>query len=174
MFIVKTKHRLTFLVIFLVLLLLGLIVMKTFKAPVAVTSDQGSLAQDFGAPVLVSGINAEYISAVNWPPQVASSSIEFSCEVTPEEGSGAKRVSRKILEDREYCVTAMSEGAAGSVYTDYNYTTKVAGELLSFNFTLRYPSCLNYDNPAQSVCQKERESFNLDAVVSEFVKNYLK
>lgn len=172
----SAKHRLWLLVISLLVLIVGLLVFLLVSRPL-ISEPEGQALESEGIPagaILGGGIGPEYISAVNWPGVVTTSTAEFICVETPAESSGARRVTQKTLLTQEYCITALSEGAAGSVYTDYNYTTKIGEELLSFKFTLRYPSCLNYDEPARSACQTERENFDLDVVVVEFIKNYLK
>ena len=107
----------------------------------------------------------QYIHTQAWPPAVTVSADTFSCPETPPTSSLPDRTGRRMVDDRAYCVAATSEGAAGSVYTDYTYTTERGGELITVTFTLRYPQCLNYDDPQQTECQNERTSFDLDGVV---------
>ncbi|MFA5413514.1 MAG: hypothetical protein WC348_03165 [Patescibacteria group bacterium] len=114
-------------------------------------------------------LTAKYISVAEWPPTVTIAEGEFSCAETPAESSFPARVARRMVDDRVYCVAALSEGAAGSTYTTYTYTTARDGKLISLNFVLRYPQCLNYDDPKQSECAAERETFDLDGVVDRIV-----
>ena len=114
-------------------------------------------------------LTAKYISVSEWPPKVVVKTGEFSCAETPATESFPTRVARRMVDDRLYCVAAMSEGAAGSTYTTYTYTTARAGKLISLNFVLRYPQCLNYDDPKQSECAAEREAFDLDGVIDRIV-----
>ena len=65
-----------------------------------------------------------------------------------------------------YCVESLSEGAAGSTYTSYTYTTLKKGNLVKVNFTLRFPQCDNYDDPQKSECKQERTIFNPDSIVT--------
>ncbi len=110
-------------------------------------------------------LTTKYIDAFDWPPKVTVVTGEFTCAETPAESSLPERVMRRTVDDRVYCVEARSDAAAGSTYTTYTYTTARAGKLISLNFVLRYPQCLNYDDPKQSECQAERETFDLDGVV---------
>jgi hypothetical protein len=114
-------------------------------------------------------LTAKYISVSEWPPKAVVKTGEFSCAETPATESFPARVARRMVDDRVYCVAAMSEGAAGSTYTTYTYTTARAGKLISLNFVLRYPQCLNYDDPKQSECAAEREAFDLDGVIDRIV-----
>ncbi len=110
-------------------------------------------------------LTAKYIKAQEWPPKVTVTAGEFSCLETSPTDSISTRVAQRLVDDRVYCVTAASEGAAGSVYTTYGYTTLKEGKLISVSFILRYPQCLNYDDPQKSECQAERETFDLDGII---------
>ncbi len=114
-------------------------------------------------------LTTKYIDAYEWPPTVTIADGEFSCAETPAESSLPSRIARRMVDSRIYCVEARSEGAAGSTYTTYTYTTAREGKLISLNFVLRYPQCLNYDDPKQSECQAERETFDLDGVIDRIV-----
>lgn len=111
-----------------------------------------------------------YTTTVNWPPQVSLGNGTFTCNETNPALSVSGRVSEIKIKNQIYCLTALSEGAAGSVYTDYTYTTEKSGKLVTLKFTLRAVQCLNYDNPQQSACLNERESFNLDELVNQIVE----
>jgi len=111
-------------------------------------------------------LTAKYISTVEWPPVInISTDQQLDCQETPPESSLVSRTIRRQVDDRIYCVQAFSEGAARSVYTEYSYSSLWNGSIVSCNFTLRYPQCYNYDEPKQTECKKERETFDLDGVV---------
>ncbi|MDD5760569.1 MAG: hypothetical protein PHF45_00705, partial [Candidatus Pacebacteria bacterium] len=82
-----------------------------------------------------------------------------------------ERMSKNLINDRVYCVKAMSEGAAGSIYTEYNYATVINNNLVIISFVARYPQCPNYDEPRRAECEKERETFNLDLVVDQIISS---
>ncbi|MDD2730992.1 MAG: hypothetical protein PHW33_02605 [Candidatus Portnoybacteria bacterium] len=114
---------------------------------------------------------AEYISVVEWPPAVKVGSGSFSCAETPQEKSGMLEIiSQRLVDDRVYCVNVKNEGAAGSVYSSYIYTTFWKGKLVSVSFVLRYPNCANYDKEQNRACASEREAFDLDATVDRIVQ----
>lgn len=110
-----------------------------------------------------------YFDTESWPPKISVSNDKFSCAVTPAESSLPNRVAQKNINNATYCISAESEGAAGSVYTTYVYTTTINNKLVSATFTLQAVQCLNYDEPEQSACVKERETFDLDAVADKIV-----
>lgn len=114
---------------------------------------------------------ASYITPVNWPPEVTMASGTFFCDETPGTSSLPQRIIRRLIDGRVYCVEAMSEGAAGSVYTEYTYTAQRGAELIKLNFILQYPRCLNYDDPIMSACSNERETFDLDSMVDKIAQS---
>lgn len=109
---------------------------------------------------------AKYISLVEWPPVLeVQAGQNLDCSETPAESSLPKRVTSRQVDNRIYCVEASSEGAAGSVYTEYSYSGVWKEKIVKFSFTLRYPQCNNYSEPQQTECGNEREAFDLDGVV---------
>ena len=90
---------------------------------------------------------------------------EIECDETPSESSLPLRISKREINNRKYCIGASSEGAAGSVYTQYAYTTVIGGNVYSVRFIARYPNCDNYPDNERAQCKTERETFNLDNLV---------
>lgn len=111
-------------------------------------------------------LSAKYISTVKWPPTVTiQDTKQLECVETPAENSLSKWTVRRQVDNRIYCVSAVSEGAAGSVYTQYSYLGIWNEKIVKVSFTLQYPQCYNYSEPQQSECIKEREAFDLDGLV---------
>lgn len=113
-------------------------------------------------------LTAKYISTVTWPPvfTILPANGTFVCEETPAESSFPQRVSlRRVDDDKIYCLQASSEGAAGSVFTEFTYSTVWKEKVVELYFVLQYPRCDNYSDEQQSECAAERESFDLDALV---------
>ena len=116
-------------------------------------------------------LSAKYISVVEWPPTVRVESGSFSCVETPQEVSSMMEItSQRVVDNRIYCVNVKNEGAAGSVYSSYVYTTPRRGRLVSISFVLRYANCANYDEEESQECASEREAFDLDATVDQIVQ----
>ena len=114
---------------------------------------------------------AKYISVAEWPPTIKVESGNFSCVETPQEKSSMLEItSQRLVDNRIYCVNVKNEGAAGSVYSSYIYTTPKRGKLVSVSFVLRYPNCTNYDEEQSLACTSEREAFDLDATVDRIVQ----
>jgi len=111
-------------------------------------------------------LGTRYISVVDWPPIVTIESKVYSCEETPlEKSSMLEIISQQSLNGRTYCIDVRHEGAAGSVYSTYIYSTVRNDKLVSLNFTLRYNNCANYPEEQSQACTKERETFNLDETI---------
>ena len=116
-------------------------------------------------------IDANYISAQEWPPKITVTSGSLVCQDASGTSSLPEQATRRLIGGRDYCVKFVAEGAAGTIYTTYDYTTQIGDKLITMNFTLRYPQCYNYDNPAQTNCQKERETFDLDGLVGKMISS---
>ncbi len=101
-------------------------------------------------------LQATYIHTVDWPPKAAISNAVFTC-------NNAGLVT--IINGQQYCITKVSEGAAGSTYTNYSYVTQEDGKLVTLTFSLRFPQCGNYNDPQKTACENERTAFSLDSVV---------
>jgi hypothetical protein len=116
-------------------------------------------------------LSADYATAAEWPPVVTVRDGTFSCATTPQEVSGMlETTAQRFVDDRTYCVNVTNEGAAGSVYSSYAYTTAKDGKLVEVSFTIRYPNCYNYDDERSRACVREREAFDIDATVDRIVQ----
>ena len=114
-----------------------------------------------------------YITPQNWPPEVTMAAGDFSCvegnSVGPE--GGQKQTSKRTIGESEYCVGVSAEGAAGSTYTTYEYMTAQGDFLVTVNFILRTPQCMNYDGKEQMACKTQQETFNVDALVERIASS---
>ncbi|MFA5047821.1 MAG: hypothetical protein WC516_02140 [Patescibacteria group bacterium] len=116
-------------------------------------------------------IVADYISAQEWPPKITVTSGGMSCQETSAMSSLPEQTMKRLIGGRDYCIKLVAEGAAGTIYTTYDYTTQIDDRLVNINFTLRYPQCDNYDDPAKTNCKRERETFNLDLLVNQMMNS---
>lgn len=111
-------------------------------------------------------LESKYISENQWPPVITIIDAEqLNCPETPAESSLANIVISRQINNRVYCIKTFSEGAAGSIYTNYNYSTLWRQRVVNLDFILQYPRCDNYSDQQQEDCNKEREKFDLDSVV---------
>jgi len=115
---------------------------------------------------------AKYVSVVEWPPVIKIETGTYSCQTTPQEISSMSDItSQRLVDDRTYCVNIKNEGAAGSVYSSYVYTTTKNGKLVKVSFTLQYPNCNNYDEVQSQACASEREAFDIDSTIDRIVQS---
>lgn len=116
-------------------------------------------------------LTTKYIIPVDWPPRVAVSDGPFACVEAGNEMERAGETKQRMVDDRTYCVTKESEGAAGSIYTNYAYATLKNQKVLIFTFSLRAVQCANYDQAEKTECENERTSFDLDGVIDRIAQS---
>lgn len=123
-----------------------------------------------------------YDNENEWPPKYDLLDQVFSCPDAVATSSptlvgspifyGGRAV-QKTIHGRTYCITASSEGAAGSTYTTYSYasaSTVDASRTTRIWFTLRAVQCGNYNEPEKTACEMERAAFNVDLIVDRLAK----
>ena len=117
-------------------------------------------------------LTTKYISVVDWPPQVQILDQAYSCNEAGSEIARAGKTEKRLVDNREYCVTKESEGAAGSIYTNYAYTFAKNGGTVILTFTTRSVQCGNYyDIPEQAECEGERQTFDMDGVADRIIQS---
>lgn len=115
---------------------------------------------------------AKYVSVAEWPPVIKIETGTYSCKTTQQEVSSMSDItSERLVDNRTYCVNVKHEGAAGSVYSSYVYTTTKNSKLVNVSFTLRYPNCDNYDEAQNKDCTNERGAFDIDSIVDRIVQS---
>lgn len=119
-----------------------------------------------------------YVSAVDWPPLV--SFIQGTLECPKVEGDIASHdgkvthSKRQTINSQVYCVATSGDGAAGSTYINYQYSTLQGDSVASVYFTLRTPQCLNYDEPKQAACKAEQADFDVAALAVRILESVKK
>lgn len=179
------KNNLKFIIAVVVIIILGVFVWSGKKNEVVnttSTSEQNSSAFDtskwktFSDPAkgitfkYPEEISATYIHAVDWPPKLQVESGPFYCTPGGEETSRAGQTARKTISGKDYCVTKVTEGAAGSIYTQYAYATDIQKKVLFLTFSLRAVQCGNYDEPQRTACDRERAAFTIDPIVNQIIQ----
>ncbi len=110
---------------------------------------------------------AVYMRPKSWPPQIFVSTSTYNCLQTDPTSSLSNRITEKIVNSNAYCIEALSDGAAGSIFTEYKFSREISGRLIDLSFTLQAVQCYNYDDPRQSECIDERENFDLIELVDK-------
>jgi len=127
-------------------------------------------------------LDTEYIGSQDWkviiineeeeyPPKFKISEGQIDCQITSSESALPSRTVKRKIDGRIYCIESVSEGAAGTVYTQYTYSTIKNGSLIMVSCVIRYPQCINYSEPYRTECANERERFDLDKIIGYIVKN---
>jgi hypothetical protein len=110
----------------------------------------------------------QFIRALDWPPMLELTAGPFECTEAGEETARAGRTELATIGGRRYCVTRVTEGAAGSIYTSYAYAFEHDGGVAILTFSARAVQCGNYDEPQRGECEAERAAFDpgtlIDAV----------
>jgi len=142
--------------------------------------DNGSEKQSY-YNILVD-LNTEYIGSQEWkviivneeekyPPKFKITEGQIDCKITSSESALLSRTVKRRIDGRIYCIESLSEGAAGTIYTQYAYSTLKSGSLIMVSCVIRYPQCINYSEPYRTECANERERFGLDKIIGHIVKN---
>lgn len=127
-------------------------------------------------------LETEYISVRDWEVKVFDSKDEYppefnlvegrlSCKKKSAESNLPTKMGKRTIHGQKYCIKSLSQGAAGSIYTEYTYATVKSNDLVTVSLTVCYPQCVNYDQRRRSECQKERQEFDLDQVVHQVVES---
>jgi hypothetical protein len=107
-------------------------------------------------------------SSLCWPPIISTSSLSYTC--IPSRSQNLDTI-QKTINGKAYCIVDEYEGAAGSSYHTYTYTTAQGSGTKIATFGLKYVSCALYDEPAMSQCKKSQDTFKagLDALIDSLM-----
>lgn len=110
-------------------------------------------------------LSSAYLTAADWPPSVQVVDEEFSCTEAGEPTDRAGATTEETINGRQYCVTEVREGAAGSMYSEYAYAFPRDDKTVILTFSIRAPQCGNYPEPQKTTCTKDQNNFNLNDLV---------
>ncbi len=116
-------------------------------------------------------LNTEYIKTTDWPPIVQIVDGPFNCTPAGVETERAGETKSVTINGRNYCVTKVTEGAAGSTYIQYAYGFQRNGRIPIMAFSLRFPQCGNYDDPKKTECETERANFDIYQIVDQMANS---
>lgn len=111
-------------------------------------------------------LTTAYITPVEWPPVSEVKQVPYVCTETEVRGDAMEETTKRVINGREWCRATTAEGAAGSTYVSYRYTSAEGTAVREVAFVLREVQCGNYDEPKQSECLNERVTFDPDSVIS--------
>jgi hypothetical protein len=116
-------------------------------------------------------LNTTYIHSVDWPPQIAVANGPLICTESGSEIMQGGQTQQITINNRTYCLTKGSEGAAGSVYTQYAYAFPKNDKVLILTFTLQSVQCANHDDPKKTECENERTAFDISSTVDRMAQS---
>lgn len=115
-------------------------------------------------------LGTQYIRPLDWPPKPLLETGPFVCMEAGDEIARTGRTERTTIGDRNYCVTRITEGAAGSIYTIYAYAMPLGSDVVILTFSTRATQCGNYDEPERGECEHERETFSMDPIIDAIAR----
>jgi hypothetical protein len=110
-----------------------------------------------------------YIHTVDWPPKLQLVGGPFTCTAGGDASDRAGMTRLRTIDGHAYCVTEVTEGAAGSIYTQYAYAAERDGKVVILTFSLRFEQCANYDEPKKTECETERSNFDIGGAIDAMV-----
>ncbi len=119
-------------------------------------------------------LGTKYIQSQEWPPKAEISSEAFACKSGGKEIMEGGMTKEETIAGTRFCITKMSEGAAGSIYTTYTYAMAFGTATARFSFVLRFPQCYNYDKSAETECLLEEKNFDINSLVGQIVESFAK
>lgn len=109
-----------------------------------------------------------YISPVEWPPKISSVDDSYVCKEEGKEVLEGGETTEFYIGENKYCMNVSSEGAAGTIYTNYSFISSIGtGEMARMDFSIKAVQCGNYDEPKMSECLAEREGFDINKIVDQ-------
>lgn len=108
-----------------------------------------------------------YIHPQDWPPKIAFIEEHYTCTQAGTETARTGETKQRVINGNTYCVTKVTEGAAGSIYTQYAYAFEKSGKTAIFTFSTRASQCANYPDAQKAECATERAQFDEGAVLDQ-------
>ena len=116
-------------------------------------------------------LTTTYIHAVTWPPIIEVIAEKFECKQGGSEIAAGGKTELQVINSHVYCVTKMSEGAAGSIYNTYAYTWIQSEKTIRLKVQVRATQCGNYDEKNEIDCEKERADFDVNLLVDRIAQS---
>jgi len=191
----NSKNKILLLLIFLFFLIIGFLIYFNVPPQLVSCTEEAKLCPD-GSAVGRTGPNCEfeecpfkvfnekgiyfkypeklytqYIRVIDWPPQVNIIEENFSCTEAGSEIDRAGKTEKKTINGKDYCITKVSEGAAGSIYTQYAYAFGKNNKTIIFTFSLKFVQCVNYDETEKDSCEIERNNFDIYKIIVDIIES---
>jgi hypothetical protein len=112
-----------------------------------------------------------YSEALDWPPVLRVNDGPFLCTEAGDAIDRTGKTSLQTMGENAYCVTEITEGAAGSIYTQYAYAFPYKDRVAILTFSIKSVQCGNFDPAQQQACEAERADLDLLAYVDQMAKS---
>lgn len=166
---INSKHKFLIIVISLIIIFCGILL---FSKSISNNGNDSWITLNSENGITLEypdKIGDKYIHDFDWPPQIRIIDESFSCSEAGKETERAGETTKEIINGKTYCITKITEGAAGSIYTQYVYTRGVGNRTAILTFSIREVQCVNYSEPERNLCEKEKEEFELDNIISKIM-----
>lgn len=112
-----------------------------------------------------------YIRAQSlWPPKIEELPITYTCDIGMR-GMGVQTVTEeRFIGGNRYCLSLIREGAVGTIYKTYKYSTESNLGIKTTTFTLAYPNsdgCNGRGTVEENKCETAQLSFDVDMVIND-------
>ena len=130
-------------------------------------------------PVISTTLPTPYVHGQGgtWPPTIQYSATLYSCNPPSHTNGMDKSSIERVINGRTYCIVTISEGAAGTIYKTYTYTTADTNRTdragtLTTTFTLGYQDSDCEIPNQQTACHTAQLNFdnNLDAIIDSLMR----
>jgi hypothetical protein len=115
-------------------------------------------------------LETEYIGNVDWPPHLQVLAGPYTCTEAGLETDRSGATHEVEVEDTKYCVTEVSDAAAGSKYTQYAYAREFGEKTVILTFSLRFSQCANYADEEKLKCEVERGMFDISSTIHKIAE----
>lgn len=123
---------------------------------------------EFPTPTPFTGKFTRQLSDRN---DVIVSTGAFTCVIGGDPTSPHGATTQKTINKTPYCINTSVEGAAGTTFSTYTYTTALGSDrLISLKFVIAASNCGNYDKPEMLECAREQKLLNPDVLAKDMLR----
>ena len=139
------------------------------------------LAELLSTEILFIHLGTKYISSQNWkikligkvenyPAGYYVNDGQLDCQKVISGKTLPVKIKKKTIDGQTYWIESFMEGAAGTIYVDYTYSTLYRHIFVRVNCVIRYPQCHNYSEPLKTECFQEEETFDLGQIIGRIIR----
>jgi hypothetical protein len=115
-------------------------------------------------------LGTTYLNAATWPPTARVLNEAFSCSASGSVTAPGGETMPQTINGHQYCVTRVTQGAAGNLFTSYSYAFPKANETAVLSFGLSTAQCGVFVEPQRSDCLNEQAAFDVGALADQMAQ----